>query len=234
MNRLMIIALLLIVALPSSIQTHAQGAPKCDPTPLIKQAAALKSSKDAKKDMESLAALAKDIESMQLLCQTASKTYPQAEDGSGTRAKPVPAGSSMSVTKDSVFEFVMTITQVYRGKQALDMVKKANSFNSAPPPDREYLVAYVDINYKNGPEDKPLTLSWTDIKALSKGQVIDDINLTVAPKPSLDIKFFPGAAGGGWIVKEVYADDPSPLLIFGVSYDGSGGVYFSAQISKSS
>lgn len=68
MYRLIVVALLLIVVLPFSIQTRAQDTPKCDSSAIIKAANGLKSSGDAKKDLPTLLKLADDIHAAEIAC----------------------------------------------------------------------------------------------------------------------------------------------------------------------
>lgn len=68
MYRLIIVALLLIVVLPSSIQIRAQDKSKCDSGAVIKVANALKSTGDSKKDVDALLKLAADIDKLNVVC----------------------------------------------------------------------------------------------------------------------------------------------------------------------
>ncbi len=68
MNRLIVIALLLIVVLPFSIQTQAQDKVTCDLAPVIKAANSFKTSGDVKKDLPTMLKLAEDIHAANIAC----------------------------------------------------------------------------------------------------------------------------------------------------------------------
>jgi hypothetical protein len=62
---------------------------------------------------------------------------------------------------------------------------------------------------------------------VSQNQVLQPPSL-VEPQPAFEIEFFPGARGGGWMAWAIHEDDPAPLLVYGLEYDGSGGTFFAA------
>ena len=84
---------------------------------------------------------------------------------------------------------------------------------------------WIEVNYLEGPDDDPLELKWTNFDVVSNGQIIEYQSI-IEPEPELDISYFPGASGGGWLGWPVFPDDPDPLLAIGMDYRGRGGFYF--------
>lgn len=147
---------------------------------------------------------------------------PTVSEDVGSRTKPVPLGQSMPLSQETTKLFEIGIAQVIRGADAWALIKKANRFNDPPEEGREYLIAYVTVRYLGGPPDAQLELTDYSFKVVSNGQILDDILIVVAPAPQFKIKFFPGASGAGWVVKEVFQDDADPLLVIGMSGENKG------------
>jgi hypothetical protein len=125
-------------------------------------------------------------------------------------------------------EFYLSITEAYHGQEAWARVKAANMFNDPPPESMQYVLIFANIQYVAGPDDEPLQLSEFDFHSVSNGQVLD-IPSVVSPDPALDISFFPGATGGGWVTLQALQDDSDPLAVVGMSYDGAGGFYLATK-----
>ncbi len=156
---------------------------------------------------------------------------PLAPEGSGTRDNPVPFGTVVHLegaTEDNdpiVYE--IAITQVERGDEAWRRIKAANMFNDPAEEGKEYVLVYVELKYIDGPQQQPVKFNYGTFRAVTNGQVSTNLPLVVAPDPRYDFSLFPGSAAKGWFVQVVYPDDPDPLLVMGMAYDGTGGIYFS-------
>lgn len=66
-----------------------------------------------------------------------------------------------------------------------------------------------------------------NLTALPNDQFLDEFLIVVSPEPQFKAKLFPKASTKGWLVTEVFPDDPAPLTAIGVKYDGTEGIYFS-------
>jgi hypothetical protein len=119
----------------------------------------------------------------------------------------------------------LTLKESYRGEEAWDRILEANQFNEPPPESMEYLLLYAHVDYLPGASDEALQLDQWDFRIVSLNQILKPPSV-VEPEPMLDLEFFPGASGGGWMAWFVYEEDESPLLVVGMEYDGSGGIFF--------
>jgi hypothetical protein len=145
----------------------------------------------------------------------------------GQRAEPIPFGTIFGPVVDREKVALIGLTEVYRGEEAWARILKANRFNDPPPEGMEYLLIYAEVNYLSGPANETLHLDQWDLRLVSQNQVIQP-TAVVEPEPAFDLDFFPGASGGGWMAWTVFEDDERPLLVIGMEYDGSGGIYFAA------
>jgi hypothetical protein len=144
----------------------------------------------------------------------------------GSRRAPYPVGESVSLTQNDTMDFIFTIKDVIRGEEAWNKIINANQFNEPPPEGMEWVLVYLHVYYAKGPSpDTVLEMNLFDFGTVSNNRIFDDIVSVVLPDPEFNISLFPGAEGEGWIAKQVFADDPSPLLYAG-NPTGSA-IYFS-------
>jgi hypothetical protein len=137
----------------------------------------------------------------------------------------VPPGQAFEVTLEEGKTFRLALTEIYRGQEAWDRILAANQFNDPPPAGQEYLLVHATVDYLAGPEAEALMLDQWDWRLVSRAQILRPPSV-VKPEPAFDLAFFPGARGAGWMAWLVHEDEPDPLLVIGMEYDGSGGTYF--------
>ncbi len=225
-----------LILIFSTSLVQAQGPtpnPKCDLQAVYAQLAAAKASGDQAKDLEALGKIRDAIYAAQTDCSAPKDVKladrPRAPEGTGTRLKPIPFGSVVTLTQGKQ-KFTVAITNVKRGSEALDELKKGFA-NSTPEPGKEALLAYVEVLHLPESPEGVLKLSGGYFAVVSKAQR-SNIMMFAGIAPSLSVEYFPGGTGGGWIVKWVYPDDPDPLLILLATNSGDKEVFFSTTPGK--
>src|SRR5258708_10145828 len=148
----------------------------------------------------------------------------------GTRDKPIPVGViGHRTSQGGLRKYDIVIKEAYRGSSVIQKYKTENGFDPTFPTekDKDYLLVYVEAKYIQGPPDGADKLDESVFTVLSDSQFISPLTL-IALNPKFDTLALPGATIRGWIVKQVFADDPAPLLAWGIDpSNGNGGMYFS-------
>ena len=150
----------------------------------------------------------------------------------GTRMNPIPLGQQVGAVTTELGEtrqYNVTVLETVRGEPAWVAVQDANMFNDPPAEGNEYVLARARVEYLSGPSDETSEISVWDFNIVTSAGVTLDPPSIVDPEPAFEAQFFPGGSVEGWMTFEVPANDPVPLLVFGMGYDGSGGVYFALQ-----
>ncbi len=131
---------------------------------------------------------------------------------------------------DNKYEVRITLTELVRGEDAWQLIEEANIFNDPPESGHEYILAMIKFEYRTGPtldtiyEVSPI---WFDAVS-STGMVYDaayKVGCVETPDPSIKISLYPDASHEGWVPFHVAIDD-DPLMNFGRSTDGTGGIWF--------
>jgi len=150
--------------------------------------------------------------------------------GAYSRTSPAPIGTAQSVQVKNILEDYnasAVVLETVRGSAALELIKGANQFNSAPQDGMEYIVAKVRVSINSTAEDKAVSLSSYSFDAYSSDNVEYDSCFVVNPSPAFGGNVFAGGTAEGYITVQVSVSDPTPKLVFGAKYDGSGGIWFS-------
>jgi hypothetical protein len=156
---------------------------------------------------------------------------PTAAKDEGKRSNPIPFGHVAHIdwtgAEGDQRKYEMAITQLVRGSDAWQRLRKANSvWNNPAPAELEWVLIFTEITYTNGSQDKPIKFTGENCRTVSNNEVMKEATIVVEPHPAFDLTLFPGGKGAGWLAKFAYPDDPNPLLVCGMSSDGSGGIYF--------
>ncbi|WP_088185861.1 cell wall-binding repeat-containing protein [Desulfosporosinus sp. FKA] len=161
---------------------------------------------------------------------TDSSQYNQSSPSSFTNPYPLNVPQTINVkTYSKNYTAQVTIEQIIRGQQAWDMIHQANMFNKEPKNGYEYLLAKIKVNELDISDNKALSVYGNfDFTLVSQdGKTYDSCSI-VNPSPSLETKLYKGASDEGWAAFLVRTDDLKPMLSYGTSYDGSGGIWFKA------
>ena len=159
---------------------------------------------------------------------------PTAEIGH-SRSNPVGVDAPLAIAVSSVgsagteYNIRVTLLEFVRGDDAWNLVaEKAYDFNK-PKAGFEYIFVKVRFEYLGGLNpDKAFDVSsaWFDVIS-GKGQEYSKSSFDVSPPdPQIRTSLYSGASHEGWMTFSISKEDSKPLLTFGRSYDGTGGIWF--------
>lgn len=98
--------------------------------------------------------------------------------------------------------------------------------NDPPEDGFEYIAARVQFELLTMAGDKALDLHALDFQAISStGREYEDA-VVVEPAPAIGANLYAGATHEGWVVFQVAKDDTAPVMTYGRTYDGTGGIWF--------
>ena len=115
-------------------------------------------------------------------------------------------------------DWQIELRDVVYGDEAWDMIFEANKFNDPPPEGMIYLVIKVWARYIGNSEQArhldefAFTMIDTDGTKYRPPAIVN-------PEPEFKAYLFPGGQTEGWIVMEMPADEPDPILIFEPTYE---------------
>ena len=145
--------------------------------------------------------------------QTADETVLRVLDDytSFTRDEPMRVGES-ALFSLSGCTVIMTYKEVISGKNAAQMVSKANRFNTKPGKGEQYYIAHFDISISGGDRNKSVSFSKFNFDVVSKAGKMDSRTTSVA---GLDdsLKLFHDASGDIY-VPALANDKEAPYLLF--------------------
>lgn len=153
-----------------------------------------------------------------------------SSSGSYNRQNPAPVGVAQTINVSNFLEkytATMSITETLRGDEAWTKIKAANMFNDAAPSGKEYILAKVKVSVSNVSNDKAVAFNAYSLTAYSTNNVEYDTPIVVEPDPVFEGKLYNGGSLEGYVAFLVNKSDASPKAVFGESYDGSGGIWFS-------
>ena len=143
-----------------------------------------------------------------------STELPTESPSIGIRSNPVPLGQPFGLVYQNTANFQVTVLEVIRGQNAWNIIYQANMFNEPAKEGMEYAIAKIGVNYQTSSQED-LTLNITDweFKSVSNNQIFSTSSI-VPPEPALNVNLFPGGYGEGYIVLDIFAADPVPLIIY--------------------
>ena len=144
----------------------------------------------------------------------------------GQRGLPVPLGETF-VWRGDGREVELSVEQVILGDEAFELILEANRHNDPLAEGFSYALVSTRARYITGDESEPWGMDEFDFVVVSNNRIWKAPSV-VDPEPNFEWKGFPGAEGEGWMTFVVYADDPSPNLVFAPrpGRDVSEGVWF--------
>jgi hypothetical protein len=146
----------------------------------------------------------------------------------GSLEYPVPFGQGRQVIVEEDKTIEIVLREAYRGEEAWSRILEANQFNDPPPKGQEYLLIWAEVAYIEGPPGEMLSMGEWNFRMISKGNVQTPPAI-VDPEPRFQLVLLPGTTlGGGWMTWLIHEDDPAPLLVIGIDYQGQGGIFFMA------
>lgn len=155
------------------------------------------------------------------------------DDTGFTRSQPALLGTTLIFDYEDVLDSYtasMTLKELVRGEKAWEMIQGENPFNSPAEEGHEYILARFHIKLiDNKDEESQISFSsFLYTLVSSQGKDYDFVTVIV-PNPSIHANLYEGADHEGWVAFKVKKDDTNPLISFGRSYDGKGGIWFNTK-----
>lgn len=152
----------------------------------------------------------------------------------GSITNPFPFGMEVALSQGTA-NFTLTVTEVIRGQQALQIIKSANMFNDDPPEGMEFALVRIKLKYIDG--SGVITYDQYEFVSISQGQIFDSWEaynpccLDDAGYTELNANLaLPGAETEGWLAIAVFISDQNPMLAINIdtySPDLDEGLFFS-------
>ncbi len=156
-------------------------------------------------------------------------TAPVVEEDKGKFSNPYQVGETAYFdgydTLFDPFRAEVVIQQIYRGPEALQMVKDASPINPDPEEGKEYLIAQVlvKVNASKNQESVGLSNYFFSLANGADARMYGDVTLLRNVTPALSpIQI--GETSIGYVTFEVNQDDPSPYIVF--LSRAHGGIWF--------
>jgi hypothetical protein len=167
-----------------------------------------------------------------LLASTAASLHPAlAQDNSPVNPAAVNARVRSMIELGSVYtniyDIAITVLQTVRGKEAMDLLKAANSNTPAPPEGHEYVLARVKFELKGRyvSDTLPFTLGNEPLQWVALSSDLTEyprVSVT-APAPALAGVVKPGESMEGWVAFAVGQKDSKPVMVFDPDAGGATG-----------
>jgi hypothetical protein len=140
---------------------------------------------------------------------------------------PVQSMIELGSVYSNIYDITITVIETFRGKEAMDRLKKASPNNGMPPEGFEYILARVKFEMKGRAVTDTLTfdlgnapLQW--VALTSDLTEYPQISVTV-PKPALLGRIKPGDSMEGWVAFAVDRKDTKPVMVFDPDSGGATG-----------
>ena len=154
---------------------------------------------------------------------------PPASTGHG-RLNPAPIGMAQTlnvVNRSDEHTLTIKIINAISGAEAWNMIYAQNKFNDPAPDGKMYIMANIEATVNKVNSDKAISFSKFDFKLFSDTNVEYDNKSVVTPEPEFGEKVFEGGILTGNVVFLVDKSDPAPKIVYGMKFDGTGGIWFS-------
>lgn len=129
------------------------------------------------------------------------------------------------------YKFRITVLQSVRGVPALEMIQEASDYNEPPRPGNDPLLVYIKMQFVSSPGDRAYDPTDYDFSLVTPSGQILEPTWNTPPEPVFGYlpSMFPGASAEGWIYFELPSSEGAPSLVFGLGYQGEGGLWFAIQ-----
>ena len=166
-----------------------------------------------------------------LLCLAVSPVSVFAQFNSSKN--PAPIGSpvksmvELGSVYSSIYDITITVLETVRGKDAMNLLKKADSKTPKPPKGSEYILAMVKFEMKARAVSDKLAfelgkepLQWV---ALASDLTEYPMISVKVPSPPLAGMVKPGDKVEGWVAFAVDKKDSGPVMVFDPDSGGATG-----------
>ena len=140
---------------------------------------------------------------------------------------PVKSMVELGSVYSSIYDITITVLETVRGKDAMKLLKKADSKTPKPPKGFEYILARVKFEMKSRAVSDRLSfvlgdspLQW--VALASDLTEYPRVSVTV-PAPALKGRVKPGDSVEGWVAFAVDKKDSGPVMVFSPDSGGATG-----------
>lgn len=156
---------------------------------------------------------------------------PVAAANTYSRSNPAPINTVQTYIKDDEYfsdnySAAIRIIETVRGAEAWNLIENANMYNDKPMDGYEYIIAKVAFSLLTSQDDKAVRASSYDFDFYSENNEEYEY-ASVVFENELDTNLFVNGNAEGYIIGCVRISDANPKVVYGLSYDGTGGVWFS-------
>ena len=142
-------------------------------------------------------------------------------------AEPVPSMIELGSTNSSIYDTVITVLEVIRGKDAERLLKKAGAKTKKPEKGSEYLLAKIkfELNGRAVTDTMSMKLGDTPLQWVALTSELTDyvpVNVKI-PEPALAGEIKAGEIKEGWVVFTVEKKDTRPVMVFNPDSGGATG-----------
>jgi hypothetical protein len=161
-----------------------------------------------------------------------SISYPDTTNADlGSRLNPITIGTMATFDgMDTLFDTYkaqITLKEVIRGDDAMDIVANSNNLNELPDDEHEYLLAKFDVNALESLDRTKIEISAANFELVSEDGIKYDNNVTIAGLEPKLTTMYPGNKQEGYAYFIVNKKDINPKIVF-LERDFNG-VWFSTR-----
>jgi len=159
-----------------------------------------------------------------------TKKVPTSANSGYSRTNPAPIGTSQTISiKNYSNDYTATIkiVEVISGDEAWKKINEANLFNSQAGEGKMYILAKIEAKVDKINNDKSVSFSGYNFNLFSAQNVEYAGVFVVDPTPAFSGQVFDGGVLTGYVSFLVDKTDSAPKIVYGMNYDGSGGIWFS-------
>lgn len=153
-----------------------------------------------------------------------------AKSGEYSRTDPAPLGTTQKINIDdylNTYTAAITITELLRGDAAWKKIEEANLYNDEPGAGKEYILVKIKCTASDVKGDKAVSLSSSSFDIYTSDNTeYTDTGWPVVPAPEFYGNIYDGATLEGYAAYLVNTNDKAPKAVFGVNYNGTGGIWF--------
>lgn len=156
---------------------------------------------------------------------------PVAAANTYSRNNPAPINTVQTYIKDEKYfsdnySAAIRIIETIRGNEAWNLIEKSNMYNDKPKDGYEYIIAKVAFSLLTSQDDKSVNASSYDFDFYSENnEEYETVSVVFTNK--LDTNLFANGNAEGYIIGCVRISDANTKVVYGLNYDGTGGLWFS-------
>ena len=145
-----------------------------------------------------------------------------------SRTNPAPVGTAQTMTitsgKDE-YNITMKINNIISGDEAWRIIYEENMFNTKPPDGKMYIIANVEAKVNKVNSDKSVSFNNFDFTAFTSDNSEYKKESVLIPN-KLSGQVYEGGTITGNVAFLVDKSDANPKIVYGLKYDGTGGMWF--------